>query len=159
MAQECLVTHDFLTSLSKLPADFNPETDAVFERRHFIYVRDPEYTIEMYLNYLKFVYALYNQYQPHYKGTPQSAVYMLQLGFLPVVYPPSFWEDKLHIMVIPKLRESGLPYYARQASAVLVSNYVSSYPDLWVSKLDAAEFCGCAPKDVTVKAVLSKCGL
>ena len=156
MAQPYLITHDFLTAL---PGDFDLEADAVMDTRHYVYVHNPEYTIQMYLNYLKFVYALYNKSQPTYKGPPQPAVYMLQLGYLPVVFPPSFWEDKLHVAVVPKLRESGLPYYARPASNVLNSNYSSAYPDLWVSKLDAAEFCHCRPEETTVEEVLKRCGL
>lgn len=156
MSQSYLITHDFLNTIPE-GVDLTPPP--VLDTRHYVYVHNPEYTIEMYLNYLKFVYALYNKVQPSYKGTPQAAVYMIQLGFLPVVFPPSFWEDRLHIKVVPKLRESGLPYYTRPASNVLNGNYTSSYPDIWVSKLDAAAFCHCKPEETSVEGVLQRCGL
>ena len=90
--------------------------------------------------------------------TYEEGTYMLRLGFIPLIMAPSFWGDKAHTMILPHIPKE-FPYYPRPAVSFLNSRYRSDYPDIWVSKLDAAKLIGCKPELVTVKGVLEKCGL
>lgn len=127
-------------------------SEDTLDKRNFIYARNHTFTKESYLGYLNQVKTL------AMSATSDDSTYMLRLGFIPLVMPPSFWGDRAHTMILPRLPKS-LPYYPRPAISFLNFRYHSDYPDIWVSKLDAAELCGCKPELVTVKGVLEKCGL
>lgn len=143
-----IVTQDFQRILS----DEVPLPQDKLDMRNFIYARDATFTIKSYIGYL-------NTIKPIAMNS-EVGDYMLRLGFIPLIMPPSFWEDKAHTMILPKLPKS-LPYHPRPAVSFLATNFSfrSDYPDIWVSKLDAAELCGCKPELVTVRGVLEKCGL
>lgn len=142
------ITMDFKT---KLP-DTIPAQSDMLDMRNYIYARNPTYTKESYLGYLNIVKQLAMS-QTYEEGT-----YMLRLGFIPLIMAPSFWGDKAHTMILPHIPKE-FPYYPRPAVSFLNSWYRSDYPDIWVSKLDAAKLIGCKPELVTVKGVLEKCGL
>ncbi len=145
---KAFITLDFQ---KQIPASL-PTREDVLDTRNFIYARNPTFTKESYLGYLNFVKSL------AMTAASDANNYMLRLGFIPLVMPPSFWGDRAHTMILPHIPKS-LPYYPRPATSFLNSRYHSDYPDIWVSKLDAAKLCGCKPELVTVKGVLEKCGL
>lgn len=145
---KAFITNDFQEVLpDKIPGD-----NDVLDTRNYLYARNPTYTLESYLGYLMSIKAL--AMSPPVKGVD----YMLELGFIPLIMPPSFWGDRAHTMILPHIPKS-LPYFPRPAISFLNFRYHSDYPDIWVSKLDAAELCGCKPELVTVKEVLKRCGL
>ena len=147
-APNAFITLDFQKKLETSV----PTSEDVLDTRNFIYARQPTFTMEAYLGYLNFVKSL------AMSATSDNSNYMLRLGFVPLVMPPSFWGDRAHTMILPHIPKS-LPYYPRPATSFLNFRYHSDYPDIWVSKLDAAKLCGCKPELVTVKGVLKKCGL
>lgn len=145
-----MATKAFLTLDCGEVIQEEPTSTDILDTRNYIYVRNPTYTIESYLRYLNTVkpLAMMASFQD----------YMLQLGYIPIVMPPSFWGDRLHNMILPHLPKE-LPRYPRPATSFLNFKYHSDFPDIWVSKLDAAEFLNCAPQNVRVREVLRKCGL
>ena len=145
---KAIISMDFRSVLS----DTVPSQHDVLDTRNYIFARNPTYTKESYLGYLNIVKQM--AMRPSYT----EGAYMLRLGFIPLIMAPSFWGDKAHTMILPHIPKD-LPYYPRPAVSFLNSRYRSDYPDIWVSKLDAAKLIGCKPELVTVKGVLDKCGL
>lgn len=83
-------------------------------------------------------------------------------GFVPVGIEPVPHYGILNTDVIRKLREKGLQFFSVQPSSPVSSNFkyrnLKTTSDIWVSKLDAGEFLGVMPHEVTamdlLKAVL-----
>lgn len=143
------LTDNFIRVLSETTPV--PDLD-ILDSRHCIYARNCDYSLASYLGYLdiskKFAFRA---------GTRDSD-YMLNLGFIPLVMPPSFWGDRAHDMILPKV-QGILPCYPRPAMSFLHPHYRADLWDFWVSKMDAAELCQCNPDQVTTKEVLRRCGL
>ena len=73
--------------------------------------------------------------------------YLLDLGYTPLLMPPVFarqmfedFKDKIKI-----------PYKLVQATSFIDRDFSGEFNDVWVHKLDAAEFLGCKPTAVTVE--------
>lgn len=145
---KAFITRDFQ---EVLPVSV-PSSEDALDTRNFIYARNPTYTLESYLGYLNVIKSLAMD------PVSQGHDYMLKLGFIPLIMPPSFWGDRVHTMILPHIPKA-LPYYPRSAISFLNFRYHSDYPDIWVSKLDAAKLCECKPELVTVRGVLKRCGL
>ena len=128
-----------------------PTSEDHFDMRNLIYSRGSTFTLDAYLNYLKISKEIAMDAAP-------ERSYMLWLGFIPLIMPPSFWGDKAHALIMPVLPKT-LHFYPWPASSFRGIRYTSDYPDIWVSKLDAAELCNCKPENVTVEGVLHRCGL
>lgn len=139
----CVVTLDFKQILE------NEEVKSgdILDLRHEIWVRNPTFSLESYIAYLDIV----KEYAMVCKND-----YMLQLGFIPLIMPPSFMGEIVHRDVLPRLPRE-LPRYPREATSFINPRYRYTYPDIWVSKLDVAKLCGCKIEDATVKEVLYWC--
>lgn len=134
-----------------------PEAQDILDTRHAVYARKPTYTIDSYLRYIQFckLLVMSSGGDPLAKGSD----YMLLLGYVPVVMPPSFWDDKAHRMILPALYANKLEVVPRPAISFTHPYYRADFSDYWVSKLDAARLCNCKPEYVTVEGVLRRCGL
>lgn len=134
-----LVTSNFKTEIDEKPTF---DSGFLLDERHLIYSKDNTLDIVQYLNYIDLV-----------RGIAQRSKKegLLTLGFLPLIMPPSFFKDKLHRMIIPKLK---IQYFPVKSQSFLGTNYAADFPDIWVSKLDAAKIVGKQPVAVTVRDVL-----
>lgn len=149
MSEQKLVITDNFQRI--LPGDERHIGD-VMDRRHAIYARNSHFTIDAYLGYLRCIKPL---------AMHQCALgrdYMLRLGFIPIILPPSVWGEQVHAAILPAVQNK-LPVYPRPAVSFISRWYTSAIPDYWASKLEAAELLGCKPEEVRVEGVLRKCGL
>lgn len=145
---EPVYTLDFQKELEMFVPEYNDRVDM----RNLIYVRGATLTKEAYYGYTEYLKKMA-------MSSPfDNTTYMLRLGFIPLVMAPSFWGERAHEMILPIIPKS-LPYYPRPSVGFRNPYFRSDFPDIWVSKLDAAKLCGCRPEQVTVKGVLEKCGL
>lgn len=139
-----IVTHDF----GKILTDAEPQLGDKIDERNLIAVREPSYTIDSYLAYLDLI-----------KGYAMNSMnnQMLQLGFIPIVMPPSFMGEVVHQAILPYMPKD-LPTYPREAIGFRNPRFHYVYPDIWVSKLDVAKILGCKIEDVTVREVIRLVG-
>lgn len=97
--------------------------------------------LQWYINYIESA-AYFARKNP--KAYPS---YMLQLGYVPVVYTPSCaGVDGVKFMSI--LDNSGIPYVRMKATSFVVPYFSSDMIDAWCSKLDLGEYMKCKPEDV-----------
>lgn len=101
---------------------------------------------KFYGNYLKLV---------QFFSINKQRVPLLQAGFTPVIYPPSFVGNELYITLVNNLR-AVMPCYNQKPSSVRGNPYTSPYPDVWVSRLDAAEVLKISPEKVRLQHIFSK---
>ena len=137
-----VATDNFARVVDEFPSI---DTGFLLDTRHYIYSKHNTFDVAQYLNYL-------NILRPYVHSSNYTG--MLELGFLPVVMPPSFFEDRLHKLVLPKLTEKGIPFYQRRPISFLGNSYTSDYPDIWVSKMDMAEILNQPPHTILTKTVL-----
>lgn len=98
-------------------------------------------SLQWYINYINSA-AYFARKNP--KAYPS---YMLQLGYVPVVYMPSCaGVDGVKFMSI--LDNSGIPYVRMKATSFVVPYFSSDMIDAWCSKLDLGDYMKCRPEDV-----------
>lgn len=142
--EKYIVTHDF----GKVLPEAEPQKGDYVDERNLIVVRDPSFSIDSYIAYLELI-----------KEYAMNSInnQMLQLGFIPIVMPPSFMGEVVHLAILPYLPKD-LPTYPREAIGFRNPRFHYVYPDIWVSKLDIAKLFGCKIENVTVREVLNRCG-
>jgi hypothetical protein len=133
-----LVTNNFKEIIEDA-VDFK---GADFDVRHNMFSLNSSRDIIQYLNYLGMVKEI---------AATSKYAGILELGFMPLIMPPSFFGDALHRAILPNLK---IDYYTLRARSLAGNNYVSDFPDIWVHKLDAAKLVSKAPYAITVKDVL-----
>ncbi len=111
---------------------------------------NPLSSVEWYKNYLNLNRYLVNEGaldKPagYYKNLAYS---MLQLGFVPVGFCPSF-APEMTIEITRLLEQKQIKYVKTYATSFVQPFYRSSDRDVWISKMDGAEILGCAPENVT----------
>lgn len=97
---------------------------------------------EWYYNYLK-TNAMFAAKNP---GAYPN--YLLDLGFIPVVFLPSCCSH-LSVSMINTLVQKGIPHIKTGAYSFVVQRPVVDYLDAWVSKLDIERIYGIPLKDIT----------
>ena len=104
---------------------------------------------DWYFNYLDFIKncAL--------KRPDARPSYMLDLGYIPVIYLPSCLSH-LENDLIRVLDVKGVPYVKQRKMSFSHSKVDLEGYDVWVSKLDAATYLNCEPEDVTSKAFIRR---
>lgn len=142
-----LVTDNFMKVLS----DAVPMPTDKFDERNGVYVRNASFNVEAYLGYLEYL-RIYVA-----KGYASRYDEMLRLGYVPVIMPPSFWEKEVR-QLMQKLPED-LQFVTTSSISFTGRYYKSDFRDVWVSKLDAAEYWGWKPEEVTVRRILEQCGI
>jgi hypothetical protein len=119
-------------------------TDSDFDLRHYMFSANSTKDIAQYINYVEYLKVF---------AMESKRTGLFELGFLPLIMPPSFLGDKIHREVLPKL-QGRLSYYPVPAMSLLNFYYHSDYPDIWIHRLDAAELVEKEPYQVRVKDVL-----
>jgi hypothetical protein len=115
-----------------------------FDARHFIFSINSTKDMAQYINYIEWCNKIASASK--YAG-------LLEIGFIPLIMPPSFFGDMIHVEVLPKL-EGKLKYYPMKARSFLGNYYQSDYPDIWVHRFDAAKFVSKKPQHIRVKDLL-----
>mgnify|MGYP004617162937 CR=1 FL=1 len=129
--------------------DFTQTHPGVLDERNNIYSYDNKMNLETYYNYIESIKTLSQKFNfGKYK-------YMLKLGYIPLLMVPSPYKSVLHETIMPRLEASGIPYVKLQPMSFIKLSYTFIEPDIWISKMDAAEFLGCKPTDVRVKGVIN----
>lgn len=124
--------------------------DVLFDERHFC---ASEYTNfsnwEWYFNYLDYVQTLVIKY-PNARPT-----YLLDLGYVPIVYLPSCCTsigsrmmEALDVKKVPYIKIAPTSFLKRSINVMAV--------DAWVSKMDVYEQLGVNPEDVTSEMILRR---
>lgn len=104
---------------------------------------------QWYYNYLDFMQTAAN------KNVNAHATYLLDLGYVPVVYLPTCCLT-LGTALREALDYKGIPYISIGPTSFVVKYCNFSTVDIWVSKMDAAPLLGVAPTDVTSEMILRK---
>lgn len=136
-----VITDNFLSIIEN--ADLR-STD-MEDRRFCIYARNAVFDVEAYLGYLR--------YAEKFAMAARVSVPMLELGFIPIIMPPSFWGRQVHDIILPLLPKE-LPYFFVKTTNFTNWAYDGGYDDVWVSKMDAAKLLGIAPEYVTSEEVI-----
>lgn len=89
------------------------------------------------------------------KNPKAYSSYMLQLGYVPVVYMPSCAGlDGVKYMSI--LDNSGIPYVRMKATSFVIPYFSSDMVDAWCSKLVLGDYMHCKPEDVRSADVIRR---
>lgn len=111
---------------------------------------NPLSNVQWYKNYLELQRYLVNEggldKSPNYHTS--LAYSMLQLGFVPVGYCPSF-APEMTVEITRLLEQMHIPYVKTYAASFVHPFYRSTDRDVWVSKMDGSELLGCSPEQVT----------
>lgn len=119
------------------------------ERLSIMSVNNTLSNIDWIINYLKTASMFA-------KSNPSAyATYLLDLGYVPVVYLPSCCSAASH-NIIGLMNRVGLQYINVKATSFTQSYFVSDMYDAWVHKLDAAKFLGIDPIDVTSEKIIRR---
>lgn len=97
--------------------------------------------LDWYTNYLDSV-AYFARKNP--KAYPQ---YLLQLGYIPVVYMPSC-AGQFGVQCMTVLSNLKIPYVRMKATSFVIPYYQSDMVDAWCSKLDLGAYFGISPENV-----------
>lgn len=125
-----LLTRNFILEQDNMPN----EKDCLLDERTSILSADNTLDMEEYFNYLVVLNRLVNATDKR----PNTG--LLDLGFIPVIAPPSFFKDSLHKKILPILESKKIRYFNRPSVSFMRFNYTSSYHDVWVHKTEAAKF-------------------
>lgn len=132
----------------------SPVYDILFDDRHQLFSVDNSMDIKEYLNYLVTIKEI-AQSNP----TAGKYRYMLDLGFIPVSMPPVWLIDIVYNKVRPALESKNITFYQLPASSFINGAYTGGQPDIWVSKMEVCDICGCKPELVTAKRLLEVIGV
>lgn len=103
---------------------------------------------QWYYNYLDFVYTISNS-----RNT--KATWLLDLGFVPIVYLPSCCSSYASLL-FKIMDNASIPYIKMQPYSFL-SRYVSDMAlDGWMSKMEASKLLGLAPEKITSEIILKE---
>ena len=100
---------------------------------------------DWYFNYLQFTYMC------SMSAVNARCNYLLDLGYVPVIYLPSFIDTAVESNLFDKLDKTKVPYVKMYKTSFQVSKTDLEGADAWVSKMDAAKYLGCDPVAVTSK--------
>lgn len=106
------------------------------------------YNNYMYLNYV--LLATFMQSNP---GKQIPVLNMLNNGYIPIGYAPSFMQD-VNPFFVRLLELRKVPYVLYRATVMSSTFYKTDTKDVWTSKLDLAKYLGCAPENVTFTSAL-----
>jgi hypothetical protein len=120
------------------------KTGLPFDLRLLAYCKDCTLDAKMYVNYLVLL-----------QKTVMATKYfgLLAAGFIPVIMPPSFTGKSLYEEFLPKL-QAKFKCYPRPSVSFKGHPYKGGYPDIWISKTDAAELLGKPPEAVRIRDIL-----
>ena len=124
-------------------AEFLERPDVFYDSRNNLLSYNCDFSNnEWYYNYLN-TNALYAHKNPSAYPT-----YLLDLGFIPVVFLPSCCAH-LSATMINTLVQKGIPHIKTGAYSFMLRRPVTDVLDAWVSKLDIERIFGIPLKDIT----------
>lgn len=128
------------------PNDLMNNTIGYFDLRHKVFSVNNSNSIVAYLNYIQLCKSIVR----NNKDVKNN--HLLKLGYIPVCMPPTFmpWITQF---IVPKLP---IPYIERPACSFNNFTYVGDVNDIWIHKLDCAEYFNCKPEEITVRKVLKE---
>lgn len=119
----------------------NDESTFVDARMAMISYKTDQSGLDWYVNYLSTA-AYFARKNPKTYPT-----YLLQLGYVPVVYVPSC--AGVHgVKFMTILDNSGIPYVRMKATSFVIPYFQSDMVDAWCSKLALGDYLKCKPEDV-----------
>lgn len=122
--------------------DVLDEDSTFIDTRMIMLSRDTDFRgLDWYINYLDSA-AFFARKNP--KAYP---TYLLQLGFIPVVYMPSC-AGTIGAKLMTAFDSTGIPYIRMKATSFVVPYYQSDAVDAWASKFHLADYFGIKPEDV-----------
>lgn len=101
-----------------------------------------------YVNYMHLNYTLLSAYMAEKPGQQLSSMNLLNIGYIPVGYAPSFLSN-VNPFIVQLLELRKVPYVLYRATVMCKTYFKTDMKDVWVSKLDAAKYLGCDPNEVT----------
>lgn len=109
--------------------------------------------LSWYNEYMKLNYILLATYMADNPGKQLPVMNLLNIGYIPIGYGPSFVED-INQFIVQLLVLRKVPYALYRATVMGAAYYKTDTQDVWVSKMDAAKFLRCSPNDVTFISLL-----
>lgn len=106
-----------------------------------------------YVDYMTVNHIVLASFMQNHAGRDNAALNMLNIGYIPVGYQPSFVAE-LNPFMVSLLELRKVPYVFYRATTMGNLYFRSETKDIWVHKLDAAEYLGCSPSDVTFTRLL-----
>ena len=104
---------------------------------------------DWYFNYLEFMQTASN------KNGQAQPKYLLDLGYVPVVYMPSCCEH-LGAKLMEVMDVRNIPYVKLSPTSFVLKKYKTMTIDAWVSKMDVAKLLDVNPEDVTSEMILRR---
>ena len=105
---------------------------------------------EWYFNYLEFVQVQAN------RNVKAKGNYLLNMGYVPVVYLPTCIDAKISTMLFEILDKKKVPYVRVKPYSFTKEHYDSTNIDAWVSKMDAAKLLGVEPINIRSVDILRR---
>lgn len=125
----------------------------ILDSRHNVFSIGVEQGHDMYFNYLEILREC------AHSSTCGRYFGILDIGFIPLFMPPSFMNyDYFANEITTALDTEGLKYYKLPASSFTKPQYTDDFPDIWVNKMDYADFIGKSAEHIRVEDILRKVG-
>lgn len=126
-------------------------TTGYYDARSNILTTSVDFTnMEWYSNYLQANSIFATQHPDAY------ATYLLDLGYLPVVYLPSCLHEVLYQKMLRALSNSGIPFVQFKSSSFIQKYYNTTDMDAWVSKMDLAEILDMKPESIRSQDIVGR---
>lgn len=106
--------------------------------------------VREYLGYIAFVSGLSRKWLASNPDATGRYVALLDLGYMPAFYPPTFLSEKLYDQFFNAIRASGVKFLQQKPLRFDGTRPDASKNDIWVSKTDAARLLGKPVEQVTV---------
>lgn len=125
---------------------FNEDTFELDNRMHLVSFETTR-TPKTYLNYFEFFSRISDREssRPEIQGRYMS---MLDMGYIPIIAPPSFMSEEITSMFLPLLQRSGIDIREQRPMRIDGRGFDAKCNDIWGSRMDMAEFLGCSLTDV-----------
>jgi hypothetical protein len=98
--------------------------------------------ITAYLNYLKLLSIISCFLEASRSDITNRFVNLLDLGYIPLIMPPSFFEKTVHEVLKPQIEKSGIRFIYHKALRTDGSRLDMSTDDIWGSRMDISNLLG-----------------
>lgn len=103
---------------------------------------DTKKNLDTYFKY----YSLFSRLSDIESSRPENIgryVAYLDMGYVPVIAPPSFMSEEVVSLLKPLLERSGVELKEFKAMRLSGTEYPTTKPDIWASRMSIAEYLGC----------------
>ena len=131
------------TMYDAIPGEVLNEEDTYFDSRMYLLSAHTNFkTMDWFINYLETAAYFAARNRQAYP------TYLLDLGYIPVVYLPTCVPDTLGVQLMQILDAKKIPYVKIKGTSFVLNYFGTDLVDAWVHKTDAAKVLGCAPEEV-----------